>query len=133
MSPGAGIVGAGTHGRGMYEASLPTNVATPNLIVNAALTRATAGGPITVTITLKNIDNADETSTVISSVTLNSVAATVVTPGTDTVGAVPAQGQAPGVPYQVTSTLAPGTRTVLRVSGTSAQGNFAASLKVVVP
>lgn len=133
VSRGAGIVGAGTHGRGLFEASLPTNVATPNLIVNAALSRAVAGGPVTITLTLKDINNADETNTVVSTVTLNNQPAVVVTPGTDTVGTVPAQGQAPTVAYQSATPPASGTRAVLRVTGTSTQGNFTASLKVMVP
>ncbi len=133
VSRGAGIVGAGTHGRGMFEASLPTTVATPNLIVNAALSRAVAGGPVTITLTLKDINNADETNTVVSTVTLNNQPAVVVTPGTDTVGTVPAQGQAPTVAYQSATPPASGTRAVLRVTGTSTQGNFTASLKVMVP
>lgn len=133
VSRGAGIVGAGTHGRGLFEASLPTNVATPNLIVNAALSRAVAGGPVTITLTLKDINNADETNTVVSTVTLNNQPAVVATPGTDTVGTVPAQGQAPTVAYQSATPPASGTRAVLRVTGTSTQGNFTASLKVMVP
>ena len=132
-----GILAAGTHGRGMWTLPLSSVVATPNLIVNAVVTR-TSPTTVTVTITLKNTGSpsspagtglADALNTVISSVKLNGVAA-AVTP--NNVGVVPAYGAVGGLTFTV-SNATPGSN-ILRVLGTYGGGNqFGGSLRVAVP
>jgi len=132
-----GILAAGTHGRGMWTLPLSSVVATPNVIVNAVVTR-NSPTTVTVTITLKNTGTsgspagtglADALNTVITSVKLNGVAA-AVTP--NNVGVVPAYGAVRGLTFTVSNSTSGSN--VLRVLGTYGGGKqFGGSLHVAVP
>lgn len=132
-----GIIAAGTHGRGMWRLPLSSVTAKPNLIVNAVVSRISSS-TVTVTITLKNTGTsgspagtglADALNTVITSVKLNSVAATM-TP--KNIGVVPAYGSVSGLTFTVSnSTSGLGG---LQVKGTYGGGNqFGGSLRLAVP
>ncbi len=130
VSPGAGHVGAGTHGRSLFESPLPSTTAMPTLSFTATLTRS--GGQLLATITLKNTGAGDDTGVVINSVKLNSKAATVQTSGANTVGTVPAKGTVPGVVY-VCQSATSGAQVPLMVAATGAQGNLSKTITVTVP
>ena len=127
ISNGAGILGAGTHGRGMWNFPLFTNIAKGNVIVQPSLTRN--GGNVLCTLVLKNSGNGDTTGVTITSVTVNNLTTTGAAPA---VGIIPAASTKSGGQYTCPP-LTAGTRAIVRVTGTSAQGKFSAALNLIVP
>lgn len=140
------VVAAGTHGRGLWEAPLTSNVARPNLIATNALSRSNTG-QIVDTITIKNVVTSDRTAGTadapnlqIGSVTLNGRAGVPQTQAASQVGTVPAAAQVPSV--GATSTVvyvfpvggpAAGVRAVVSVSGTFTGGTFNSGQRVSAP
>ena len=132
-----GILAAGTHGRGAWTLPLSKTVATPNVIVNAALTRLSSG-KIQAALTLVNTGTpnapagagrADALSAVVQSVTLNGVAGTLSNGAAGTVSAYSQSGA-----LLVTFPSAPAGAAVLKTVGTYGGGSqFGGSLRVAVP
>ncbi len=132
LSNTTGLLGAGTHGRGLWTTPLSTVIAKPNLRVIPTLTRTPAG--VTATLTVSNfgnsalpvgVGNADALNAALT-VMLNGQVGTPVA-----VGPVPAYGSAPSV--TVSFTNVPAGYTLLRYTGTYTGGGFAGSQRISVP
>ena len=134
LSNATGILGAGTHGRGMWTLPLSTVVAKPNVAFRTALTRT---GAVQLSLTLLNsgtantpagVGAADALNAAVTRVTLNGV---VGVAAVNTVAVVPAYGQAAPLLFTFPGVSSgPG---VLQVAGTYKGGSFGGTVRVVVP
>jgi photosystem II stability/assembly factor-like uncharacterized protein len=132
-----GLLGAGTHGRGLYTMPLSKTVAAANVIGMAKLTR-TSAGTVQVVLTLSNFGisagpagsgAADALNAVLNSITLNGKTGTPPTPVA--VGAIAPYSQVPSLTFTFTGVGAgPGT---LKFAGTFTGGTFGGSQRVSVP
>ena len=133
LSNPTGLLGAGTHGRGLWTTPLSTVVAKPNLSLVPVVTRLSAN-VVQVRLTLSNfgssalppgVGNADALNASLS-VSLNGqVAAPVV------LGPVPAYGNSQSA--TVTFTNIPAGYGTLRFSGTYTGSSFTGTQRVSVP
>lgn len=133
ISNPTGLLGAGTHGRGLWTTPLSTVVAKPNLKLVPNVTRLSAN-VVQVTLTLSNfgssalpagVGNAEVLNAALS-VSLNGqVAAPVV------LGPVPAYGNSQSA--TVTFTNVPAGYATLRYSGTYTGSSFTGTQRVSVP
>ena len=135
LSNATGILGAGTHGRGLWTFPLSSVVARPNIAFHTAFTRS--GGLLHLTLTLTNagtagnavgVGAADAFHAVLTHVTVNGVSG-VTSAGP--IAVVPAYGQAAPVIYTF-----PGVKSgagVLKVGGTYTGGSFGGTARVSVP
>ncbi len=133
VSNPTGLLGAGTHGRGLWTTPLSTVVAKPNLKLVPTVTRVSAN-TIQVRLTLANfgspafpagIGNADALNASLS-VSLNGQSAAPVQ-----LGAVPAYGNSQSA--TVTFTNVPAGYASLRYSGTYTGSSFSGFARVSVP
>jgi len=136
LSNATGLLGAGTHGRGLWFAPLSKTVAAPNVIGTATLTR-TSAATVQVTLTLSNygvpsgpagVGAADALNAVVGSITLNGKSG-LTTP--TTAGTIAPFSQAPSLTFTFAGVASgPG---VLKFAGTFTGGSFGGSQRVSVP
>ena len=133
LSGPTGLLGAGTHGRGLWTMPLSTVVATPNLKLNAGVIRVSAT-TVQVTLTLSNfgasytptgVGAADALNTVLNVSLAGKAAASIA------VGPVPANGYSQS--FLVSFTNVPAGYAALHYTGTYTGSNFAGSQRVSVP
>ena len=133
VSNPTGLLGAGTHGRGLWTTPLSKVVATPNVNLVAAFKRSSPK-VVQVTLTLTNfgspslpagVGNADALNTSLR-VTLGSQTSAPVS-----VGPVPAYGNSQSV--VITFFDVPAGGALLRYTGTYTGGSFSGTQHVTVP
>ena len=133
ISNPTGLLGAGTHGRGLWTTPLSTVVAKPNLKLVPNVTRLSAN-VVQVSLTLANfgspalpagVGNADALNASVSISLNGQVAAPVV------LGPVPAYGNS--LSATVTFTNVPAGLATLRYSGTYTGSSFTGTQRVSVP
>lgn len=135
LSNATGLLGAGTHGRGLWTLPLSTVVAKPNVAFRTAFTRS--GGVLQLTLTLRNagtantpvgVGAADALNAALTRVTLNGVAGVT---GTSAAAVVPAYGQAAPLTYTFPGVSAGAG--VFQIAGTYTGGSFGGTVRVTVP
>ena len=127
------LLGAGTHGRGLWTLPLSSVIATPNLKLNSAVKRLSSTS-VSVTVTLSNFGTSTSAVGVGAGDALNTVLTLTLggkTVAASKVGAVPAYGNSQAVTFVFTGV--PAGYAGLRFAGTYSGGSFSGSQRVLVP